>query len=280
MQADAFAKVNLSLRVRAPDRSGMHPLRSLAHSIDWNDTLELTVADEDRFEVVGSEEDIPADHSNLAMRALDAVRPPGADPVLLRLTKRIPAAAGLGGGSADAAAALTLGAAHFGGRDLDLQGIGAGIGADVPFCLQGGAALMEGHGVHLTPRPALDGFTLAVVVPPFELATADVYRRWDELGRPEGPAIDRQHLPDPLRDEAPLINDLTRAAVDLQPDLGDWIADLSLAWGAPAVMSGSGPALFGFFGTTAEAADAVAMVFGARAVRACLPVEQGVLVNT
>jgi len=224
--------------------------------------------------------DVPRDDSNLAMRALAAVRPAGAAPVMLRLHKQIPAAAGLGGGSADAAAALSLGAAHFGRTDLDLVPIAARLGADVPFCLTGGAAVMEGYGERLTPLRPMSGFALAVVVPPFELATASVYRRWDDLGGPAGPPIEQRFLPDELRDEAPLINDLTPAAADLQPDLAEWISELRGRWGCPALMSGSGPSLFGFFGSAAEAAEAVAGIPGARNARACRPSRLGVRVGS
>jgi 4-diphosphocytidyl-2-C-methyl-D-erythritol kinase len=277
VRADGFAKVNLSLRVRPPDRSGLHPLRSLAHSVDWPDTLELDDADEDRFTVAG-DESVPAGGSNLAVRALEAVRGSAARrPVALHLEKRIPAEAGLGGGSADAAAALVLAGRRFGVPPATLETLAPGLGADVPFCLVGGAAWMEGYGERLTAVPAFAGFALAVVVPPLRLATADVYRRWDALGGPEGRAVAGRALPVALREHAPLANDLLPAALDLQPALGDWIADLERRWGVPVLMSGSGPALFGFFPADDEAAGAVEAAEGARAGRMCLPAARGVV---
>jgi 4-diphosphocytidyl-2-C-methyl-D-erythritol kinase len=278
MRADAYAKVNLSLRVGPADGSGLHPLRSLVHSIDWADGVDLEEADEDCFDLTGPVA-VAADQSNLAVRALEAVRPPGSGPIALRLDKHIPVAAGLGGGSADAAAVLTLAAAHFHldpGRVIDAA---PGIGADVPFCLLGGAAWMEGYGERLTPVRPCEDFAVAVVVPPFPLTTADVYSRWDRLGEPEGIPIDARHLPDSLRGEAPLANDLTPAALDLAPELGDWTSDLHRKWGVPVLMSGSGPSLFGFFATHGEAAEAIDAVQGARAARACLPVAAGVRVE-
>ncbi len=276
MRADAYAKVNLSLRVRPPDRSGMHPLRSLAHSIDWFDVVELCDADDDRFELEG-DDGIPSDATNLAVRALDALRKtvPTRAPVHLRVGKQIPAAAGLGGGSADAAAVLAL-ASHRFGVPLGVAAALAGeLGADVPFCLTGGAAWMEGYGELLTPIPPSADFVLAVVVPPFELATSEVYRRWDVLDGPSGTPVEARFLPDSLREHAPLANDLEPAAAALAPDLADWSADLAARWGTTVLMSGSGPSLFGFFSTHREAEEAASAAPGARAARACRPVPAG-----
>jgi 4-diphosphocytidyl-2-C-methyl-D-erythritol kinase len=275
MQAEAFAKVNLSLRVRPRDDSGWHPLHSLALSVDWADRLGLEDAEDDALIVDGLP--VPEDESNMAWRAVEAVRGSSARPapVALHLEKRIPVAAGLGGGSADAAAALILAGARFRVPEGERSDLAVRLGADVPFCLLGGLALMEGYGEHLSPLPALQGCWLAVVVPPFEMVTAEVYRRWDRLDGPEGPAVDGGALPPALRDLAPLANDLLPAAVSLAPDLGDWVADLQRRWGQAVLMSGSGPALFGLFSSAGEADEAVAAAPGARAVRACRPVPRG-----
>jgi 4-diphosphocytidyl-2-C-methyl-D-erythritol kinase len=275
VEAEAFAKVNLSLRVRARDRSGLHPLRSLAQSIDWADRLALEEADDDAFTVRGLT--VPADESNLAWRALEAARTASSRPApaALFLDKDIPVAAGLGGGSADAAAVLVLAATRYRLPAGERDALAPGLGADVPFCLLGGTALVEGYGERLTPLPPLAGFVLAVVVPPFEVPTTAAYQRWDELGGPEGPAVAGRDLPIELRDFGPLVNDLVPAALSLAPDLGDWMADLRRRWGAAVLMAGSGSALFGFFPTEAEAAEAVAAAPGTRASRACRPAPQG-----
>ena len=276
MQLDAFAKVNLSLRLRPRDGTGRHPLHSLVQSIDWADGLVLDGAAADAFTVRGLP--APADESNLAWRALEAARASAGArraPVALTLDKHIPLAAGLGGGSADAAAVLALAAARYGLAPAQRAALAPGLGADVPFCLVGGTCLVEGHGELLTALPSLGGFVVAVVVPPFEVATAAAYRRWDDLGGPPGPEVPPRHLPVALREGPPPANDLLPAAVSLVPELGDWLDDLRRAWGQPALMSGSGPALFGFFPTETEAAEASAAVPGARAVRACRPIPQG-----
>ncbi|MBN2113320.1 MAG: hypothetical protein JW785_04255 [Acidimicrobiia bacterium] len=275
MEAEAFAKANLSLRVRAPDSSGRHPLLSLAQSIDWADHLMLERAAADAFTLSGLT--VPADDTNLAWRALEAVRraAPRPLPAALALDKGIPVAAGLGGGSADAAATLVLASRLFCLPDAGRDALAPGLGADVPFCLQGGTALMEGYGERLTALPPLGGFWLAVVVPPFEIATAAAYRRWDDLGGPQGPAVAGRDLPPILRPEDPLVNDLVPAALSLVPELGDWLADLQRLWGREVLMSGSGPALFAFFAAANEAEEAAAAVSGARATQACRPVPRG-----
>jgi len=270
----AYAKVNLSLRVRPLDRSGRHPLRSLAQSIDISDTLTVEPAEEDRF-VVEPEGIVPADDTNLAWRALEAVRAGKRRLVDLHLSKGIPVAAGLGGGSADAAATLVAAGGVFGvGRDRLVE-LAPALGSDVPFCLLGGRLWLEGYGEVLTAEPMSEDFAFALAVPPFELSTAAVYRRWDELDAPEGPALGGRVLPPTLRDHGPLINDLTGAAVDLRPELGDWRVDLSALWGRPVAMTGSGPSLFAFFADLEEARQAADEVEGARATLAASPVDRG-----
>jgi 4-diphosphocytidyl-2-C-methyl-D-erythritol kinase len=273
MRAEAMAKVNLSLRVGARDSSGLHPLFSMAQSIDWRDSVALDESDDDSFAVTGLA--VPADESNLAWRALEAVRSlaGSSSPAALALAKQIPVAAGLGGGSADAAASLALAGVRYRVERSRLESLAPSLGSDVSFCLTGGTARVEGHGDEITSLPFLGGYALAVVVPPFELATATVYRRWDEIGCPEGDVVEARSLPPTLR-YLDLANDLTRAAVAVEADLADWMAELRWRWGRPVLMSGSGPSLFGFFGDTEEATEAAA-VAGARAGRACLPVPRG-----
>jgi len=275
VEAEALAKVNLSLRVMPRDPSGLHPLRSLMQSIEWADLLALREADDDALVVRGLP--VPEDETNLAWRALEAVRTAArrSAPAGLDLDKRIPVSAGLGGGSADAAAVLGLAAARYGLPESERNILAPGLGADVPFCLVGGTCLVEGHGERVTPLPPLDGFVLAVVVPPFAVPTVAAFRRWDDLGGPEGTPIAVRDLPTPLREGPPPANDLLAAAVSLVPELGDWLSELRRAWGQAALMSGSGPALFGFFASESEAAEAAGVIPGARAARACRPVPQG-----
>ena len=276
MRAEAFAKVNLDLRVRARDATGLHPVRSLMQSIDWHDTIAIEAAEDDVFEVDGPDE-IRERSTNLAWRALQAVVSAvgAARPFAVHLEKRIPVAAGLGGGSADAAASLVLATRLLGASDEVRDALAPDLGADVPFCLAGGTAWVTDHGEQVESLPSFDDFAIAVVVPPFPLCTAAVYRRWDDLGGPSRAGVAGRDLPMSLRDQAPLGNDLTAAAIDLEPALGDWMADAASAWGQPALMSGSGPAIFGFFADKSAAAEAAAAIGGARSVRGCRPITVG-----
>jgi 4-diphosphocytidyl-2-C-methyl-D-erythritol kinase len=270
----AFAKVNLSLQVRPIDRLGLHELRSLAQSIDLFDEVEVSPAEEDGFRV-DSVEEVPADGGNLVWRAVEAVRGSARFPVEVTLAKRIPVAAGFGGGSADAAAALLAAGGMLGLARESVVSLAPALGSDVPFCLIGGRLWIEGHGERLTEALMSTDFALAVAVPPFEMSTAAVYRRWDELGGPAGPEVGGRDLPPSLREHGPLSNDLAPAAMDLRPDLADWITDLATTWGRPVAMSGSGPSVFAFFADIEEAAHAADEVRGARASVAAAPVDRG-----
>lgn len=260
MRARAFAKVNFMLAVHPPGRDGYHPLTSLAQSVGWFDDVSMVEAEEDQFSTLDWD-DPPDISANLAWRALTVARSLAdhARPVAMELRKRIPVAAGLGGGSADAAAALGLAGDLF---RLDLDAMmkpASAIGSDVPFCLTGGTALIEGTGELLTALPPLDGFALGIVVPTLELATAEVYRVWDETA-PDGDDFPTGGLPPPLRPLAPLFNDLEPAAFRVAPELADWKAELSREWGRPVAMTGSGPAMYGFFLDASEARAAVEAV--------------------
>ena len=275
MRVEAYAKINLTLRVDPPSPPGLHPIRSLAQTIDWADVIELGPAEEESFEVLGA--DLPLDDSNLALKALEAVREATGrqHPVAIRLDKRIPIAAGLGGGSADAAAVLAMASNCLKLDPRARDDLGPGLGADVALFLRGGLVRVSGFGERVRRAPEHSVFHVAVVVPPFELSTAEVYARWDEMEGPQGEPIPARYLPPSLRSYGPLINDLAPAARDLEPDLGDWASDLSSSWGVPVAMSGSGPSLFGLFPSRSEADGAAAEAPGVRAARGCSQTETG-----
>ncbi|MDP8957648.1 MAG: 4-(cytidine 5'-diphospho)-2-C-methyl-D-erythritol kinase [Actinomycetota bacterium] len=277
MRAEARAKVNLSLRVRPP-RGGLHPLLSLVLSVGWWDGLEMETADEDLLDARGAP--VPLGEANLVWKAISLLRRAGAQrPVQVRLDKHIPQAAGLGSGSADAAAALVLYARLTGFPEHRLRPLAEQVGADVPFCLEGGFMRMEGYGEQLTPLGYLpDDCWLGIVVPPLELQTAAVYRAWDRLEGPSGPAVAGRHLPPSLRAHGPLVNDLYPAAVALAPEVDDWRLELESRWDRPALLSGSGPALFSFFSAEDEAVAAVQVAPPtSRARRPAPPAAHGVV---
>jgi 4-diphosphocytidyl-2C-methyl-D-erythritol kinase len=276
VRASAHAKVNLGLQIRSRGIDGYHLLRGVFQTIDWCDDITVEDADEDRIEVPGG--GAPADESNLAWRAVAAAREAGSDsrPLRIVLTKRIPSPAGLGGGSADAAAALNLAARRFSVSFDDVRRIAVDLGSDVPFAVVGGTGIVTGRGEFVSPQPDVSGFALAIVVPPITSDTASVYRSWDELDGPLGPKIGADDLPPALRDYAPLSNDLYPAAVAIDEAVDEWRAELASRWGVPVMMTGSGAALFAYFPTRSEAEDAVSEVpVGATAARAAEPIARG-----
>jgi 4-diphosphocytidyl-2-C-methyl-D-erythritol kinase len=214
----APAKVTLSLRITGVRDDGFHLLDAEMITVDLADELVID-SDGKGLDIVdetGGRAAILADDSNLVVRALERVgRTAG-----VRLTKRIPAGAGLGGGSADAAAVL-----RWAGADDDVTA--ASLGADVPFCMRGGRARVRGIGEQLEPLPHIDR-TLTLLIPPFGCSTPSVYRAWDELGGPtaEGP------------------NDLEPAALRLEPRLAEWRDRLGDATGETPVLAGSGSTWF------------------------------------
>lgn len=203
----APAKINLTLDVGARRADGYHDIRSVMQTIALHDTLTVTRTPDRpgvHLDVTGEEaEGVPADESNLVHRA--AVRlqktaaalgtlPAGQSGLHVRLHKRIPSQAGLGGGSSDAAATL-LAVNDLLGLTLArprLVGIAASLGADVPFFLTGGMALVEGLGERVTPLPPLTPpWTLVIVQPPVGVSTAAAYAALDALtGRRPGSATD------------------------------------------------------------------------------------------
>ena len=223
----APAKLTLSLRVvgRRPD--GYHLLDAEMVTLDLAD--DLTFTDGDGLDVLGRDGvALDAGAFDLVARALAAVR----RRAHIRLDKRIPLGAGLGGGSADAAAVLRWA----GSNDLALA---VSLGADVPFCLAGGRARVTGVGEIVEPLPFL-AREYTLLTPPFPISTAAVYRRWDELGgtTAAGP------------------NDLEPAALAVEPALAAWRDRLGSATGQTPQLAGSGSTWF-VEGAFADVAGAV-----------------------
>jgi 4-diphosphocytidyl-2-C-methyl-D-erythritol kinase len=211
----APAKLTVSLRITGVRPDGYHLIDAEMVTLDLADDLEF--ADGDGLEVVGATGlPIPVDDDNLVRKALRAVD----RTAHVRVTKRIPAGAGLGGGSADAAAVLRWA----GSDDLALA---ASLGADVPFCLLGGRARVTGIGEVLEPLPHVER-TFTLLTPPFGVSTPAVYRKWDDLGGP--------------RADGP--NDLEPAAIAVEPRLVEWRDRLADATGETPVLAGSGSTWF------------------------------------
>lgn len=251
---EAPAKVNLSLHVSPPGRNGYHPLLSLTQTVEWCDLLMAEVGE-------GADELESEIEDNLVLRALAVAREFGdVPPLSIRLDKRVPVAAGLGGGSSDAAAALVA-ASVLGDLSTEATTEAASrVGADVSLFLTGGTLMMSGFGEEIDEVEPAEGFALAIVVPHFGISTTEAYARWDEMEGPVGQVVSDARLPPSLRGRMPLRNDLLPAAISLEPTLGDFMSDVGSVWDGPVCLTGSGSACFGFFPTLDEAADAVAAV--------------------
>ncbi len=282
----APAKINLSLAVvgRRPD--GYHALHSVMATVDLFDRLSLapTLGTRDSLIVVGA--DCGPLEANLVLRALDAVRAalrpllPSTPPALAgRLEKVIPVAAGLGGGSSDAAAAIdaALEAWAVSLSDRERLALGASVGSDVPFFLAAASpALIEGRGEQVRPLPGLRGSAelgVLLVTPPLRLSTGDVFAALAAGARPSGAAaLTSRHLVEEFErglDASAFLaragvlaaaNDLLPAATAIAPELAAFRAALRRLLGRPVGQAGSGPTAWVLYPSPGEAAAAAAIV--------------------
>ena len=181
----AYAKVNLTLDVLDKRSDGYHDIKSVMQTISIRDDIEIDVGTGKPWCLKCDKEDIPTDERNLAWKAakvyLDALKK-DPDGLEIRITKRIPSQAGLGGGSADAAAVLRALNRHYGDplSILALAELGAQVGSDVPFCTLGGTAMVEGRGEKLRKLPDLPECFFVVCKPEFSSSTPELYRKLDE----------------------------------------------------------------------------------------------------
>lgn len=269
MRLEAWAKVNLTLHVTGRRPDGYHELDSLVVFAGVGDTLEITAAEDLSLSLEGPfASALDAAESNLALRAARSLREGfGATAgARLRLVKRLPVAAGLGGGSADAAAALR-GLAHFwalGAPEDALHEIAARLGADVPACLTARPSLLSGVGELVQAAPPLPGFWLVLVNPGVPLSTPAVFKA---RGGPFSAPQPWTEAPGTARELAVRLaegrNDLEAPAIALVPAIAQVLSALRAT---PACllarMSGSGATCFGLYETEA-AARAAARRLGA-----------------
>jgi 4-diphosphocytidyl-2-C-methyl-D-erythritol kinase len=257
--ARAPGKVNLSLFVGAPRADGLHPLVSVVQAVSLADELTMTPADREEVVCAGVEGE------NLAGRALAMFREAtgwDAPPVRIEIVKRVPVAAGMGGGSADAAATLRLAAHAAGGVPARLlHELAVALGADVPSQLAPGRVLMSGAGENVEPLPEPEPFGLLILASGNTLSTADVYREFDRRGdaRTEAELERAAGAGEP----PPAVNDLQDAARALCPAIDDGLAAVRAAGAGTAMVSGSGPTVFGLFETPDAARAAAGALPGA-----------------
>jgi 4-diphosphocytidyl-2-C-methyl-D-erythritol kinase len=258
----APAKVNLYLRIVGRRADGYHLLDSLMVPVNLCD--ELTIAadrSQPEIRVTCDDPAVPGDESNLAYKAAALLCRETATPakIAIALRKRIPAGAGLGGGSSNAAAVLKgLNVLLSLGLSEDQLGsLGARLGADVPFFIPCRPAKVAGIGEILTTVPPLPSCWLVVVVPPLAVSTPWAYRRFDELSSSVTPRADvtSQQITNQGAGEF-LVNDLERAVLPEHPQIGRIKAQLLGLGAEGALMSGSGSAVFGVFRSRAIAEQA------------------------
>lgn len=258
----APAKLNLGLYVGPVREDGLHEIASIFEPLDLSDELRVSESESGADEVVCAEVGGP----NLVEKALAGMREAGweSPPLRVEIEKRIPVAAGLGGGSADAAAVLRLARGELEG----LRAVAASVGADVPSQLQPRPCVVAGAGEVVEPIPPPAEHAVVLVPQTMGLTTADVYAEADRLGEVRGDSeIEslRRKLRDAVVDGAsPLdypehfLNDLQAAAISLRPEIEDVLAALTGAGAEQAMVTGSGPTAFGLFRDSASAEAAVA----------------------
>ncbi len=264
----SFAKINLDLRVLHKRADGYHELRTVFQTISLADRIEIEYTPARRTEIsLESNIDIADNLMIRAARAVcDAARATGL--IHFRLRKQIPTGAGLGGGSSNAAAVL-LALPALAGKTVDpvlLSRLGAELGSDVPFFLQGGTALGIGRGAELYPLPDAPAMRAVVVCPPVHVSTPEAYRGLRRALTSEAGDFDTGtfqsfvwHLGEKCRtgDWRPLpVNDFEASVFRQHPGLLEIKRKLARSGASPAMMSGSGAALFGLFESREAAARA------------------------
>ena len=249
----AFAKINLTLDVLGKREDGYHDLKSVMQTISMRDDVEIDIGTGKPWCLKCDKEGIPTDERNLAWKAakvyLDAM---GKDPdgLEIRITKRIPSEAGLGGGSADAAAVLRALNRHY-GEPLSLYALaelGAQVGSDVPFCTVCGTAMVEGRGERIRKLPDMPDCVFVICKPEFSVSTPKLYRKIDQCAiakRPNNQAMESAILSGDLGKVAENVLNVFDPVVTAEHLELNYIKSICNSYGAlNQQMTGSGSAVF------------------------------------
>ncbi len=262
MLVDACAKINWSLDITGVREDGYHLMDMLMQPVSLRDTVRLLPAEDFSLSTSGFPRLRP-DESHLALRAARLLKqetgyPSGA---AISVHKRIPVGAGMGGGSADAAAVLSglnlLWKTGLSSRDLET--VGLKLGADIPFCLRGGLTRTRGIGEIMEDLPCDHFYPLIVIQPCRGLSTRDVFRVWkeDDVRHPDTDiAVRALQAGDLSLLRTSLANVLQPVSVSLRPEIGQAIRKLKESGADLALMTGSGSAVFGVFRSPARARTA------------------------
>lgn len=249
----AFAKVNLTLDVLDKRTDGYHSLKSVMQTISVRDDIEIDIDTGKAWDLTCTKEGIPCDERNLAWKAAKVYcEALGKEPngLSIRITKRIPTEAGLGGGSADAAAVLRALNRHYGNplSILALAELGSQVGSDVPFCTLCGTAMVEGRGELLRKMPNMPDCCFVVCKPAFSSSTPELYRKIDEVAiakRPDHQAMESALLSGDLGKIAENLCNVFDPIVTAEHLELNYIKSIFNSYGAVGYqMTGSGSAVF------------------------------------
>lgn len=264
LKLDAYAKINLSLDVLRKREDGYHDLSMIMQQIDVKDVIELSALERDEIAVESDCKSIPLNKDNIVYKVAYTIkeRYNVKKGIKIKIEKHIPLAAGLAGGSADAAATLkglnemwSLGLS-----DETLMEIGKPIGADIPYCILGGTALAEGIGEKLTKLESFKDKHILLANPNIEVSTAEVYRNLrlsDSLKRP-----DTEKLIEAIKasDEdcvaKHMANVLETVTIPMHREIEDIKRAMVESGALGAMMSGSGPTVFGIYKSEKELEEA------------------------
>lgn len=269
LREGAFAKINLTLDVLDRRADGYHDIRSVMQTISIRDDVELELGTGQPWALTCDKEDILQDNTNLAWRAAEVffrTTKRDAQGLTIRITKRIPSQAGLGGGSADAAAVLRALNRHYEYpfSVYALAELGAEVGSDVPFCTLGGTALAEGRGERLRKLPDLPETVFVVCKPDFSVSTPELYRRLDETAiakRPDHKAMEAAIAKGDLGAVAENLWNVFEPVVTEEHLELNYIKSLMNSYGAMGfAMTGSGSAVYAMMPSFEYAAVVCAML--------------------
>ncbi len=258
----AHAKLNLSLDVLGRGRDGYHDMRMVMQTVRFGDDIQVELTADGRFSIDPGQSYLPADGHNLAVKAAQLFLEDtglGAD---IRVTKRIPVCAGMGGGSADAAAVLRALNELTGGRRTvgELMDLGAKVGSDVPFCVMEGTALAEGRGDRLTALPPLPDCAVVICKPAFSVSTPELFGKIDSRRsrlRPDTAGIlAALESGDTAGVARRMFNVFEDVLGRRQNEIAAIKGELTDRGALGAVMTGSGSAVFGLFADEAAARGA------------------------
>ncbi len=249
----AYAKINLTLDVLDKRPDGYHDIKSVMQTVSVRDDVQIDIGTGKPWCLKCDKEGIPCDETNLAWKAakiyLDTIhKDPGG--LEIRIVKRIPSQAGMGGGSADAAAVLRALNRHYGQplSILALAELGAQVGSDVPFCTLGGTAMVEGRGEKLRALPIMPECVFVVCKPDFSASTPELYRKLDEAGvgiRPNHQAMESALLVGDLGKIAENVCNVFDPVVTAEHLELNYIKSICHSYGALCQqMTGSGSAVF------------------------------------